>query len=113
MPQLATALAQPTTEPNSEVAAFMRPDEAFNLQHRDVEIVNDEATGESILVIKVRGKRGIGYCKSTANAVRPYERILKRPNPLIDDTACGVLSLSFNSKLCIVRLLPLSFRKSK
>jgi integrase len=60
----------------------MRPDEAFNLQHRDVEIVNDEATGERILVIEVRGKRGIGYCKSTANAVRPYERLLKRPKPV-------------------------------
>ncbi|MCK4946701.1 MAG: site-specific integrase [Alphaproteobacteria bacterium] len=60
----------------------LRPDEAFNLQHRDIEIVADDDTGEKILIIEVRGKRGIGYCKSTANAVRPYERLLKRPKPV-------------------------------
>jgi integrase len=59
----------------------LRPDEARNLQHRDVEIVQDVATGEKILVIEVRGKRGVGYCKSTAGAVRPYERILARAKP--------------------------------
>lgn len=59
----------------------LRPDEAKNLEHRDVEIVDDESTGERILVIEVRGKRGIGYCKSTPGAVRPYERLLKRPKP--------------------------------
>ena len=58
----------------------LRPDEASNLQHRDVEIVNDDDTGETILVIEVRGKTGVGYCKSTANAVRPYQRLLSRPN---------------------------------
>jgi integrase len=42
----------------------LRPDEAKNLQHRDVTIANDEATGERILEIEVRGKRGVGYCKS-------------------------------------------------
>ena len=42
----------------------LRPDEARNLQHRDVEIVEDQATGELILEIEVRGKRGVGYCKS-------------------------------------------------
>ncbi|PZQ43697.1 MAG: integrase [Micavibrio aeruginosavorus] len=56
----------------------LRPDEAKNLQHRDIEIVEDAATGERILVIEVRGKRGVGYCKSTAGAVRPYERLLQR-----------------------------------
>lgn len=56
----------------------LRPDEAKNLQHRDIEIVEDVATGEKILVIEVRGKRGVGYCKSTAGAVRPYERLLAR-----------------------------------
>ena len=58
----------------------LRPDEAGNLQHRDVEIVDDESTDETILVIEVRGKRGLGYCKSTANAVRPYKRLRDRPN---------------------------------
>lgn len=59
----------------------LRPDEVKNLQHRDIEIVEDAATGERILVIEVRGKRGVGYCKSTAGAVRPYERLLERAKP--------------------------------
>ena len=60
----------------------LRPDEAKNLQHRDVAIVEDDATGERILEIEVRGKRGVGYCKSMPSAVRPYERLLNRPKPL-------------------------------
>lgn len=56
----------------------LRPDEAKNLQHRDVTIVEDERSGERILEIEVRGKRGVGYCKSMPSAVRPYERLLGR-----------------------------------
>ena len=59
----------------------LRPDEARNLQHRDVSIVQDQATGDRILEIEVRGKRGVGYCKSMPSAVRPYERLLARPLP--------------------------------
>jgi hypothetical protein len=59
----------------------LRPDEADRLQHRDVTIVTDESTGERILEIEVRGKRGVGYCKSTNGAVRPFERLRKRSNP--------------------------------
>jgi len=59
----------------------LRPDEAKNLQHRDVAIIEDEATGERILEIEVRGKRGVGFCKSMPSAVRPYERLLARPLP--------------------------------
>ena len=59
----------------------LRPDEARNLQHRDVTIVEDDATGEKILEIEVRGKRGVGYCKSMGGAVLPYERLLSRPKP--------------------------------
>jgi integrase len=59
----------------------LRPDEARNLQHRDVTIANDDATGERILEIEVRGKRGMGYCKSMPSAVRPYERLLNRAKP--------------------------------
>lgn len=59
----------------------LRPDEAKNLQHRDVSIVEDEATGERILEIEVRGKRGVGFCKSMPSAVLPYERLLARPKP--------------------------------
>ncbi|MEI9996409.1 MAG: hypothetical protein WDM91_17560 [Rhizomicrobium sp.] len=59
----------------------LRPDEAKNLQHRDVQIVTDEATGKEILEIEVRGKRGVGYCKSMPNAVYPYRRLLARAKP--------------------------------
>ena len=59
----------------------LRHDEAYRLQYRDVAIVHDEATDETILEIEVRGKRGIGYCKSTAGAVRPFERLVERSNP--------------------------------
>jgi integrase len=59
----------------------LRPDEAKNLQHRDVAIVMDEGSREKILEIEVRGKRGVGYCKSTPSAVRPYERLLGRALP--------------------------------
>jgi integrase len=61
----------------------LRPDEAKNLQHRDVVIVKDRATGERILEIEVRGKRGMGFCKSMPAAVQYYERILKRPKPVV------------------------------
>lgn len=57
----------------------LRPDEAKNLQHRDVTIAEDERSDQRILEIEVRGQRGVGYCKSTPNAVNPYERLLKRP----------------------------------
>jgi integrase len=61
----------------------LRPDEAMphNFQHRDVTIVVDEATGERILEIEVRGKRGVNYCKSMPSAVRPYERLRDRETP--------------------------------
>jgi integrase len=60
----------------------LRPDEAKNLQHRDVTIVKDAATDERILEIEVRGKRGVGYCKSMPSAVLPYQRLLKRAKPV-------------------------------
>ncbi len=63
----------------------LRPDEALNLQHRDVEIVWDEATNEEILEIEVRGKRGVGYCKSMPGAVTPYKRLMKRAKPQKDE----------------------------
>jgi len=63
----------------------LRPDEAKRLQYRDVEIVIDEETNETILLIQVRGKRGVGYCKSTKSAVFPFERLLKRNLPKPSD----------------------------
>ena len=63
----------------------MRPDEVNNLEYRDVDIVDDEPTGETILVIEVRGKRGIGYCKSTKGAVIPFKRLKERNSPYPTD----------------------------
>lgn len=59
----------------------LRPDEAARLEYRDVTVVEDDATGEIILEIEVRGKRGVGYCKSTTGAVRPFQRLFKRNKP--------------------------------
>jgi integrase len=59
----------------------LRPDEAMRLQFRDVKVIKDEGSGQTILEIEVRGKRGIGFCKSTAGAVRPFERLKTRPRP--------------------------------
>ncbi|MGR3344002.1 MAG: tyrosine-type recombinase/integrase [Paracoccaceae bacterium] len=59
----------------------LRPDEANNLEYRDIDIVDDYDSGETILEIEVRGKRGVGYCKSTIGAVRPFERLTKRNSP--------------------------------
>ena len=56
----------------------LRPDEAARLQFRDVEIEKDRATGQTILVIKVRGKRGEGYCKSMPAAVTYFTRLKNR-----------------------------------
>ncbi len=63
----------------------LRPDEAMRLEFRDVTVVDDEATGETILEIEVRGKRGVGYCKSTAGAVRPFQRLVERNDPSSTD----------------------------
>jgi integrase len=62
----------------------LRPDEAKNLQHRDVTIVKDRDTDERILEIQVRGKRGVGFCKSMPGAVQPYVRLLNRAKPVTD-----------------------------
>jgi len=75
-----------TSEQMHDYVLFMantglRPDEALRLEFRDVQIVVDDATGDTILEIEVRGKRGVGYCKSTTGAVRPFERLKARVRP--------------------------------
>jgi len=55
----------------------LRSDEAKRLEYRDVNIVKDEATGETILEIEVRGKRGVGFCKSMPGAEHPFRRLKK------------------------------------
>jgi integrase len=59
----------------------LRPDEATRLEFRDVTIVKDRDSKETILEIEVRGKRGIGWCKSTASAVLPFKRLRDRKRP--------------------------------
>jgi integrase len=59
----------------------LRPDEALRLEYRDVKIVTDDATRETILEIEVRGKRGVGHCKSMTGAVQPLRRLKKRNDP--------------------------------
>jgi integrase len=60
----------------------LRPDESKRIEFRDVTIVDDRDSGETILEIDVRGKRGLGFCKSMPGAVLPFQRVLKRRNPL-------------------------------
>lgn len=56
----------------------LRPDEASNLELRDVKIMYDYETAETILAIDVRGKTGTGYARSTAGAVFPFQRLRDR-----------------------------------
>jgi integrase len=65
----------------------LRPDEVRHLEFRDVEIVDDEYSNDRILEIEVRGKRGVGYCKSMPGAVRPFERLRDRERPTIETSA--------------------------
>jgi integrase len=86
-----TARWEWTSEQMHDFVLFMantglRPDEARRLQFRDVEIVKDDATKETILEIEVRGKRGVGYCKSTTGAVKPFIRLKERMRTVIVET---------------------------
>jgi integrase len=58
----------------------LRPDEAKRIELRDVAVVRDRDTGETILEIEVRGKTGVGHCKSMPGAVRPFTRVRDRNN---------------------------------
>ncbi len=78
----------------------LRPDELFRLEYRDVAIVDDEATGDTILEISVRGKRGVGFCKSMPGAVRPYQRMVDRNSPNETDLLFPIVDhRTFNSIL--------------
>ena len=59
----------------------LRPDESARLEYRDVDIVYDDAIDDTILEIEVRGKRGIGFCKSMPGAVLPFKRLIERNKP--------------------------------
>ncbi|WP_263588657.1 tyrosine-type recombinase/integrase [Sphingopyxis sp. GC21] len=60
------------------VNSGLRPDEALRIEKRDIEVVQDGANNERILHIAVRGKRGVGYCKTMPGAVLPFQRMVKR-----------------------------------
>lgn len=77
----------------------LRPDEAARLEYRDVEVVVDDATSETILVIEVRGKRGIGYCKSMTGAVMPFKRLRSRNSPAPPIT-CSTRATATSSTPC-------------
>src|SRR5580658_2692780 len=84
----------------------LRPDEAGRLPFIDVTIIQDdepieiesldaynaliqrckaEELPEPILEIEVRGKRGVGYCKSMPGAVRPFLRLRDRLRALPEE----------------------------
>jgi integrase len=63
----------------------LRPDESKQIQFRDVKVVDDRDSSQRILEIDVRGKRGVGFCKSMPGAVHPFQRAMKRRNPKPDD----------------------------
>lgn len=67
----------------------LRPDEAGRLEYRDVTEVTDQDTGERLLEIEVRGKRGVGYCKSMPGAILPIQRMKKRHNGQPTDLIFG------------------------
>jgi integrase len=77
----------------------LRPDEALNLEIRDVHVEDDYATKKTILIIDVRGKVGVGYAKSMPNAVRPFEEVRSRREQQLRDEG--------HSEEEIRRLLPL------
>ena len=63
----------------------LRPDESKRIQFRDVAVVDDHGSRERILEIDVRGKRGVGFCKSMPGAVHPFQRLMKRRKPKPDE----------------------------
>jgi integrase len=62
------------------VNSGLRPDEAKRIELRDIDIVADGPGEEKILHIAVRGKRGVGYCKTMPGAVIPFQRMKERHN---------------------------------
>ncbi len=60
------------------VNSGLRPDEAKRIEIRDIDIVADGPGNEEILHIAVRGKRGVGYCKTMPGAVLPFKRMQAR-----------------------------------
>lgn len=56
----------------------LRPDEAKWIEIRDIEVVTDGPNNERILHIAVRGRRGVGFCKTMPGALMSFTRMKKR-----------------------------------
>lgn len=84
----------------------LRPDELKIVEFRDVEIVHDDYSDQDILEIEVKGKRGVGYCKSMPGAVFPFKRLLERPRPNFKDRSQHAVN-----PLPTDRLFPNEFKK--
>ena len=89
----------------------LRPDEVKHLEFRDVEIVEDEYSGDHILEIEVHGKRGVGYCKSMPGAVRPFERLLARERPTAEKSDDNSEPVASAKPKATDRLFPNEFKK--
>ena len=86
----------------------VRPDEAWKLEFRDVKIEDDYGTKQTILVIDVRGKTGVGYCKSMPEAVHPFEELRKRRIQYLKDE--GKTEAEIEALLPTMKLFP-NFRR--
>ena len=63
----------------------LRPDELSTLEYRDIQVINESVGQGSYLLISVRGKRGVGYCKSTSCAIPVYNNLVNRNFPKQQD----------------------------
>ncbi len=86
----------------------LRPDEVLRVEFRDVKVENDYATKKTLLVIDVRGKTGVGYCKSTPKAVHPFERLRERRIQQLKDE--GKTEVEIKAVLPTSKLFP-KFRR--
>lgn len=84
----------------------LRPDEALALQIRDVSVEQDYGTKKTILVIDVRGKTGVGFCKSTPNAVHPFRQLLARRSKELRQADPEISKKDFERALATTKLFP-------
>jgi len=86
----------------------LRPDEFMRLEIRDVKIEEDYSTKKTILVIAVRGKVGVGICKSMPDAVFPFTNLRNRREAELKEA--GKSDQQIKALLPKTRLLPRFYR---
>ncbi|HEV2692195.1 MAG TPA: site-specific integrase, partial [Verrucomicrobiae bacterium] len=69
------------------------------LEFRDIKIVRDQSTERRILEIEVRGKRGVGFCKSMPSAVNAFIRVKKRKQSNPTDLVFGKIQRALLNKI--------------